>query len=359
VAHFNHGNALMALQRHQAALDSFALAQHHDPGHVDAHWNEALCRLALGDYREGWRKHEWGWAAGQRGMRRDYGSPLWLGETPIAGGTLLLHAEQGMGDTLQFCRYANLAADIGAKVILEVQPDLVRLLRRMAKVGAVVANGEALPAFDRHTALLSAPLAFSTRLDSIPGRLPYLHADPLATATWRTRLAALPRPWIGLVWAGDPRPDQPAAHRVDRMRSMPLAAMRDLAQVPGVSFISLQKGTAAAQAAAPPPGLRIFDWTDELQDFADTADLTAALDLVISVDTATAHLAGAIGRPVWVLSRHNGCWRWLLDRSDSPWYPTARIFRQTAPGDWAGVMRDVVAALHQFRQTAPQSPNMA
>jgi hypothetical protein len=140
---------------------------------------------------------------------------------------------------------------------------------------------------------------------------------------------------------------------------MPLAAMRDLAQVPGVSFISLQKGTAAAQAAAPPPGLRIFDWTDELQDFADTADLTAALDLVISVDTATAHLAGAIGRPVWVLSRHNGCWRWLLDRSDSPWYPTARIFRQTAPGDWAGVMRDVVAALHQFRQTAPQSPNMA
>ncbi len=350
VAHYNRATSLMEMRQFDAALASFAAATALRPHYPVAHWNEALCRLATGDLVEGWRKYEWGWAAEQRGGQRDYGDQPrlgvlpWLGETPLVGTTLLLHAEQGMGDTLQFCRYAALVREAGAQVILEVQPALVRLLAR-DPAATVVAQGDPLPPFDRRSPLLSMPLAFGTTLATIPAAMPVLRHDPARTAAWRARLAAYPGLKVGLVWSGNPRPDQPAAHAVDKRRSMRLAQMAPLAGVSGITFISLQKDTPSAQAADPPEGMALLDWTDALQDFADTADLVAALDLVISVDTAVAHLAGGLGVPVWLLSRYNGCWRWLNHRPDSPWYASMRLFHQPSRGDWASVMRAVAQEL--------------
>jgi hypothetical protein len=183
--------------------------------------------------------------------------------------------------------------------------------------------------------------------------VPYLAADPTAAAAWRERLAALPGLRVGLCWAGNPRPDQPSAYATDRRRSIPLARYAPLAQVAGAHFVSLQKGNPATQTATPPAGLRIHDWTHELTDFADTAALIEALDLVITVDTSVAHLAGALGKKVWILNRFDSCWRWLTERNDSPWYPTARLFRQPQPGDWDSVIREVVAALRDMVRAAP------
>jgi hypothetical protein len=191
---------------------------------------------------------------------------------------------------------------------------------------------------------MSLPRAFSTTVATIPSEVPYLTADPLQVEGWRRRLAELRNIRVGLVWAGSPRPDQPEANRVDRRRSVTLEHFAKLADVPGVSFVSLQKGPAASQTRSS-PDLLIHDWTDELDDFADTAALIEALDLVISVDTSVVHLAGALGKPVWLLNRFDTCWRWLLDRDDTPWYPTLRQFRQPKPGDWDSVILDVRAAL--------------
>ena len=201
--------------------------------------------------------------------------------------------------------------------------------------------------------MMSLPLAFGTTLETIPRAKTYLAADAAATAAWRGRLAAIPGLRVGLCWAGNPRRDHPAALAVDRRRSIPLARFAPLATVAGTNVVSLQKGEAALQAAAPPSGLSIHDRTDELADFADTAALIEALDLVITVDTAVAHLAGALGKPVWILNRHDACWRWLLDRYNSPWYPAARLFRQPSPGDWDSVIAQVATALRALVQDAP------
>jgi hypothetical protein len=193
--------------------------------------------------------------------------------------------------------------------------------------------------------LLSLPLARGTTLETIPQRVPYLRADPIQVSRWRGRLAPLPGLWVGICWSGDPRPHQPDAGAIDKRRSTALASWAPIAAVRGVSLVSLQKGPAAEQIARRPSGMTIHDWTDELDDFADTAALIEALDLVITVDTATAHLAGALRKPVWILNRFDACWRWLIGRNDSPWYPTATLFRQPSPGDWDTVFAEVAAAL--------------
>lgn len=267
-----------------------------------------------------------------------------MGETPLAGRTLLVHAEQGFGDTLQFCRYLTLLP-AEARVLVAVQAPLIRLLRTLPRAVTLLHQGDVLPAIDLHCPLMSLPLAVGTTLETIPAAVPYLSAEPEAVAAWRRRLAPLPGWRVGLCWAGDPRPHLPGAHAVDRRRSLSLAAFAPLASVPGVTFVSLQKGPPAAQAVAPPPGLTLHDWTGELEDFADTAALVAALDLVITADTSVAHLAGALGKKVWILNRFDACWRWLMERTDSPWYPTARLFTQTVPGDWDSVIAAVTQAL--------------
>jgi hypothetical protein len=302
--------------------------------------------LLRGEYAEGWREFEWRWRGGtaEEIKLRGFAEPQWQGED-VAGKTLLLHAEQGFGDTLQFCRYASLVGAT-ARVILEVQPPLVRLCSGLAGVARVVARGEPPPAFDLHCPLMSLPLAVGTTLDTIPSGVPYLAADPELVVGWRERLAGLDGLRVGLVWAGSLRPE-PELSAIDRRRSITLAMMASLGEASGVSFISLQKGEPAAQSANAALGLALHDFTANLQDFADTAALIEALDLVISVDTSVAHLAGALGKPIWLLNRFDTCWRWLLNRDDSPWYPQLRQFRQPSPGDWNSVMRAVRDALQR------------
>jgi tetratricopeptide (TPR) repeat protein len=337
-AHNSLGRVLGLQGDHAAALASYRQAIALRPNYPDAHFNLALSLLALGRMAEGWQEYEWRWRTPQAvRARRDFTQPAWRGE-PLAGRTLLIHAEQGFGDTLQFCRYAPLAAARGATVVLEVQTALVRLLRGMPGADLVLPRGAALPDFDLHCPMLSLPLALGPA--DIQAAAPsYLAPEQDAAATWAARLAG-PGLRVGLVWAGHPRTNMPAVATMDRRRSLAPERLAPLFKVPGVRFFSLQKIGPAAPASLP-----MTDFMAEIQDFADTAALVANLDLVISVDTAVAHLAAALGRPVWLLDRFDSCWRWLTGRRDSPWYPSLRIYRQPAPGDWDPVLAEVAADL--------------
>jgi len=334
-ARFNRSTVFNDAGRHAEALAGFEATLARHPDLAVAHWNEALCRLRLGDYARGWPKFEWRWRYADLGLRaRDYRQPRWLGQQEIAGRTLLVHAEQGLGDTIQFCRYAPLLAARGARVILQVQRPLVPLLRTLAGGIAVIAEEDPLPPFDCHVPLLSLPLALGTTLPTIPAAVPYLHADPVLSENWARRLGPdrreARRLRVGLAWSGNPR--QPN----DRNRSMALSTLAPLC-ARDADFIALQPDIRPADAAAlAAQGIRAFG--AELHDFADTAALVANLDLVISVCTSCAHLAGALGAPVWVLLGYAADWRWLHGRVDSPWYPSARLFRQTVPGAWEDVV---------------------
>lgn len=350
----NLGLAFVDLNRHADALASYERALALAPDAEETHWNRALCLLQMGNLEAGWIAYEWRWERQRiKAGKRRFSKPLWLGETPLEGKTILLHAEQGLGDTLQFCRYAVLAAERGAHVLLEVQPELATLLSGLEGVAQLIAQGDVLPPFDVHCPLLSLPLAFRTELSTIPNTTPYLFADPRAAAQWRARIDAIVSDArslkVGLVWAGGARPHVPELRKNDARRSLALEQLLPIVDVPGVQFFSLQKGPPAAQLDAVreqhEPSRRIIDWTGELADFADTAALMANLDLVISVDTSAAHLAGAMHKPVWILNRLDTCWRWMLERDDSPWYSSARLFRQPALGDWASVIANVERAL--------------
>jgi hypothetical protein len=298
----------------------------------------------LGDFERGWRGFEWRWKSRLGPEGRDLPGLPWLGDSSTSSKTILVHAEQGLGDSIQFCRYVPMLAAI-ATVVLDVPRPLLRLLAGLEGVTRIVTDDDPPPRFDAWIPMMSLPLAFRTTLETVPAAIPYLHADPERTAGWRRRLAALPGWKVGLVWAGSPFSQQPRAQAMDRRRSVTLRHYAPLASVPGLCLISLQKGDTAAQARTPPDGMVLHDWTKELDDYADTAALVEALDLIISVDTSVVHLAGALGKPVWVLNRYDQCWRWLRGRTDTPWYPTARLFRQQSPGDWSGVIREVVEAL--------------
>ncbi len=341
-AYNNLGDALQQQRRLVEAVACFQRAVALKPDYAEAHTNLAMVLLALGDLAAAWPEYEWRWqGAHLAASRRDFACPQWRGE-PAPGRTLLIHAEQGFGDTLQFCRYAPLAAARGLRVVLEVPRALARLLRSLPGVDQVVAQGEARPGFDLHCPMLSLPLAFGTTVATIPTAPAYLHADPAQVAAWQARLAATGRggPRVGLVWAGSTRADRPSLAAIDHRRSLPADRLAPLLAVPGVHFVSLQKDGPAA-----PPHAALTDFMPEMTDFADTAALIAALDLVISVDTAVAHLAAALGKPVWVMDRFDSCWRWLTGRRDSPWYPTLLLHRQPRPGDWDAVVAEIAANL--------------
>ncbi len=338
----NLGATLRDLGRLDEAEHALRTALELAPGSAEAVFNLGLVLLTAGRFATGWALHEARWRTGTM-PPRGFPQKQWQGEAPD-GRTILVHAEQGLGDTLQFVRYAPLLAARGARVVLEVPAPLVRLLANLPDIAAIIPEGAALPAFDLHCPMMSLPLAFATTLETIPAA-PYLHADPMRTARWRDRLPVDGRK-IGLVWAGSPRVGEPRAHHADRRRSIPLAGFAPLAGMPGLRFVSLQKDAAADPAAASALGL--IEMMDEVADFADTAALVATLDLVIAVDTSVAHLAAAMGKPVWLLSRFDGCWRWLAGRTDSPWYPSLRLFRQDRPGEWAPVIARVRAALAAF-----------
>lgn len=345
----NLGLTLVDLNQHAQALRSYEQALTLNPGSAETHWNESLCLLQMGRLAQGWQKYEWRWERNRiEASKRAFAEPLWLGDFPIAGKTILLHAEQGLGDTLQFCRYTAMVSALGARVLLEVPSELMRLLSNLDGVAELIEQGQSLPPFDCHCPLLSLPLAFKTDLATIPASTPYLHPAPQATQRWAERIGtdAPGALKVGLVWAGGNRPHVAELRKNDARRSVALETLRPLFDIPQVQFYSLQKGPAALQLAQSPElAARMIDHTDELADFADTAALVANLDLVISVDTAVAHLAGAINRPVWILNRFDTCWRWMLERKDSPWYPSAQLFRQPALGAWASVIASVREAL--------------
>ncbi len=346
----NRGATLHDLKRYDEALESYERALTLRPDFADAHYNEAICRLLLGDFDRGWKKHEWRWQTAQlKNAKRNFLRPLWLGSEEIEGRTILLHAEQGLGDTIQFCRYVPLLAGRGARVILEVQKPLRELMTTLTGAVQVVSRGDPLPPFDLHCPLLSLPLAMATRLETIPSAAPYLAAGESKTGAWQKRLGADEKPRIGIVWAGSPRKELPGANRIDSQRSIAFDQLAPLFQIAECAFYGLQKGDdAVRQLRASSWRHAVVDWTDDLQDFSDTAALMENLDLIVSVDTSVAHLAGALGKPFWLLNRYNTCWRWLADREDSPWYPTARLFRQDSSREWAPVIARAAEALDDY-----------
>lgn len=342
----NYGNALRGLQRLDEALKSFSHALQIDPGYAEAHANEGLCRLLMGDFAGGWPKREWRWKT-EQGLRlsRNFPQALWLGKEELKNKTILLYGEQGFGDTIQFCRYVRQVAARGARVVLEVQPQLKTLLQNLEGVSQLVGRGERLPAFDFHCPLMSLPLAFQTEMGSITGE-PYLKSDPEKLRKWRTRLGETKKKRIGLVWSGN------AVHANDKNRSL---ALEDVATLldDDAHYYCLQKELRPADrdALTRLPGIEFLG--DSLEDFSDTAAVVDLMDVVITVDTSVAHLAGALGKEVWVLLSFSPDWRWLLERSDSPWYASARLFRQQSIGDWASVLMRVKAEL-KARLQAPE-----
>jgi tetratricopeptide (TPR) repeat protein len=345
-AWLNRGKALAQLNRYDEAMASYGEVLAIKKDHADAHFNQALALLTQGQYRPGFTAYEWRWRRTGMAPQKSRGKPLWLGEYPLARKTVLLHGEQGLGDTIQFARYVPVLAAAGARVVLEVQPELKALMSRLDGTPSVIARGDAPGdqnlAFDVHCPLGSLPLALKTESGNVPARVPYLTADGARLAKWSAEIGALPAPRIALAWSGNPDHDN------DRNRSIALRRLKPLFEGGAASFISIQRELHGddAQALA---ASRITHVGAELEDFADTAAVLALCDLVITVDTAAAHLAGAMGRPVWVLVPFAPDWRWTLSGETTPWYPTARLFRQTKPDDWDDVIARVGAEFNRGR----------
>jgi tetratricopeptide (TPR) repeat protein len=331
-AHINLGNVLLEQGDAPAAHQSYERALALDPAHESAHWNDGLALLVQGDLAEGFRRWRYNVAAAKR-----FGAPEWRGEA-LNGAAILIHAEQGFGDAIHFARYIPMVAARGGRVIFEAPVELHRVFATIDGIDEIVAFGDRLPEFAWQCPLLSLPLAFGTTLRNVPDTVPYLTADAESVEFWQRRMAG-PALKVGLVWAGRPE------HKRDRHRSMALAELAPLAAIPNVAFYALQKGAAVGEAEHAPEGMRLEILSPLLGDFADTAAAIMALDLVITVDTSVAHLAGALGKPVWILNAYSPDWRWLEHRSDSPWYPTAELFRQDASRRWAPVVNDVAAEL--------------
>ncbi len=336
VAHCDLGSVLGRLGRHKEALKQYELARAIRPDDPRARYYESLMRLTLGEMPAGWDGHEsrlslpLGFLA-----RRVDTHPAWRGETGIQGRVILLHAEQGLGDTLQFVRYAPLVAEHGATVLLEVQPGLRPLLEGMSGVAAVHEQGDPLPPYELQCPLMSLPAAFRTSLDTIPASIPYLTPRAGLAAAWGKRLGTWSKMRIGLAWSGSP------GHANDINRSVPLSLLAPLLGRRDVEWHVIQRDIRDTDRSALEEQDGLIDHSAALTDFAETAALVSQLDLVIAVDTALTHLTGALGKPGWVMLPHAADWRWMTGRPDSPWYPTLRLFRQPKPGDWESVTREI------------------
>ena len=340
----NRGNALWDLgyqdaEQRVAALASYEAAIASKPDYEEAYWNKALAFLQTGNYAQGWALYEWRWK--RRAFApivRKFDCPLWLGKNSLRHKTILLHGEQGLGDSIQFCRYAVLVQELGARVVLEVDASLVALLSSLQGPHEVIARGAALPQADFHCPMLSLPLAFHTDLSNIPLTGAYLTPKPARLMHWRQLLGPKQAPRVGLVWSGDP------THRNDHNRSLPLKTL--LAYLPnGYEYISLQKDVRESDRndLAARPDIR--NMGQALSDFSETAAACSEMDLLMTVDTSFAHLSAALGKPTWILLPIQSDWRWLLDREDSPWYDSARLFRQQTPGDWHTALTRIACAL--------------
>jgi Tfp pilus assembly protein PilF len=334
--HFTRGNTLYQLGRFDGALAAYRRALAIDPMHAGAHRNAGVSHFLRGDFAGGYDDYEWRWKLrGFRGTLEGLGRPMWNGEA-LAGRTLLVHAEQGLGDTVQFVRYVPRIVKDGGRIVLQVRRSLVRLMKRVAGVDEVVVRGEALPGFDVHCPMLSLPRVFGTTVGTIPNGVPYL--EPSASCERGAVTPGKPGALsVGVTWMGNSRFTE------NRLRSIAFQDFATLFDVPGVCFYRLHTRDGGETAACVHPNLA--DPTEKFTDLAETAKFVRTLDLVISVDTVVAHLAGAMGKPVWTLVSFAPDWRWMLGRSDSPWYPTMRLFRQEAPGEWGSVLTQVKAML--------------
>jgi tetratricopeptide (TPR) repeat protein len=346
-AHYNLGLVVGQQQKLKESITHYSEALRLRPDYVEAHWNRGLMWLALGNFEQGWPEYEWRWRLPEF-TRPPFCQPLWDG-TPLQGRTILLHAEQGFGDTLQFIRYAPLVKQRGGQVLVLCQPPLFRLLAGCSGIDQLTAQGGVLPYFDVQAPLLSLPGIFGTTLATIPAQVPYLSADTLLVEQWRRELEPLSGFKIGIAWQGRP------THKGDRQRSLPLAQFEPLARLPGVRLVSLQVGPGADQVRDLGGRFPLIDLGSRFDpaSFLDAAAVVTTLDLVITVDSAIAHLAGALGVPVWVLLPVAPDWRWLLERADSPWYATMRLFRQTEPGNWEPVFQRVIREIQ--RRWAPST----
>jgi hypothetical protein len=353
-ARVSHGDLLRRQGRVEEATRAYDAALAIEPNHNGARFGRAFVRLMTGDLPGGWQDYEF--RPAQRGPPEPALRPRWRGED-LTGKVLLLYAEQGIGDSLQFLRYASVLAARGARVLAAVPVAIMELARRVPGVEGVIAPSPVLPRFDWCCPLPSLPGICGTELATIPGAVPYLSPPPERLASWRNRLAAVPKLStalkVALVWAGNP------SHPNDHRRSMRFADLLPLLTGVDCHYWLLQKGPPAAQAAPPPAGVSLDSIGEDLRDFADTAAVVAMADLVISVDTALCHLAGALGRPVWTLLPFAPDWRWLLDRADSPWYPTMVLYRQQRPGDWAGVIERVARDLNVLVRQRASRPGSA
>jgi hypothetical protein len=340
LAHYNRGLVMQDLFRWDDAIASYDAAIAIDPDHADAQFNRALLALSLGDFATGWPGFEWRWANAARlkvGDVRNFEQPLWLGDAPLAGQRLFIHSEQGLGDTLQFSRYATLCAAQGATVILEVQKPLLGVLADLKGPTQLQAKGAPPPPFDYHCPMMSLPLAFNTTPDTIPSAAHYLRADAKRIGDWQPLLGERQRPRVGLVWSGNPD------NMIDRQRSIPLADWIPHLP-PDIDYFCLQRDIRDTdQDALESSDIFLFD--DELMDFKGTAALCECMDLVLSVDTSLLHLSGALGKRTWLLLSYVPDWRWMRDREDTPWYPSVKLYRQPAPGDWNSVFAQIATDL--------------
>ncbi len=337
-AHHNLANVLKSQNRVEAAITEYRRSIVLKPALGEAHYNMGLVLMLMGAMEEGLEKYEYRWEVdGFPTPKRNFPQARWQGED-ITDKTLLVSSEQGLGDAIQFARYLPLIAGRARRVVLEARKPLMRLMEKVPGVDEVVEAGRALPAFDIHTPLLSLPYILKTRLYTIPGNVPYFKADPDMVAHWKARRDS--RFTVGLIWAGNRKPDP--------SRTTGLAALKPILDVPGIRFIGLQKELESGDdALIAGMGDRLDWWGKDFGDFADTAAAFEAIDLVISIDTGPAHLAGALGRPSWVFIPFAADWRWLMARPDSPWYPTMTLYRQEQRGDWTPEIAKVAADLHR------------
>lgn len=341
MSHYNRAILMQECGRWDEALTDYGHAIDIDPQFADAQYNRAVAQLFCGDFENGWKNYEWRWKNSSRlgiGQHRSFPQPLWLGRENVAGKRVLLHSEGGLGDTLQFCRYAPLLARRGAIVYLEVQPPLVDFLRNVAGVVQVMAKGETLPSFDLHCPLMSLPLAFNTTLSDVPTPTRYLESDEMKRAQWLGSVGQGSRSRIGLAWSGS------VGNVIDSRRSIRLA---DLEKVlpPNYQYFCLQRDVRVEDVPVLKQSCLIRRFDAVQLDFPNTAALCEAMDLVISVDTSVAHLSGALGKPTWILLAHTPDWRWMRVRDDTPWYSSVKLYRQGAPGDWDGVFESMIADL--------------
>ena len=352
-AHYNRGIALLELKRFEEAVAGYEKAIEIMPDFSEAHFNKSLYLLMTGQFDQGWKLYEWRWENEKSELKkRNFPQPLWLGADDIAGKTILLHAEQGLGDSIQFCRYAKLVKDQGARLLLEVPKALLGLLSGLESVDKFVEKGKALPSFDYHCPLMSLPLAFKTSLESIPNNIPYIHSNINNQNKWQERIGGAGFK-VAICWQGSTK------GKVDVGRSFPVSLFEGLAQIEGVRLISLQKNEGVEQLKNLPVGMIVETLPDDFDSgenaFLDSAAVMKCMDLVITSDTALTHLAGALGVKTWLPLKYVPDWRWMLDRSDSPWYPNHRLFRQKTSDDWISVFTEMETELRSLVSTKSAS----